>query len=468
MRYSAFCCAVLTALTLGAGLVAVAYQTAEPQELVDPPMEQARHLLIDHAETDCRHQPVIIAHYTADDPASSRPVLRWSRIDGAVMYDVQVVKRHGGGPSPCYEPVMAVQRVYSTACELLLPAGCREPVLYWRVKPLNLRGQAIGPFSELEPLPVDWQKQDVVKPVPLSTYNQGQGQTLLYPVYDWIAMPDADHYEVEILDAPPENPNGTAPSAHRIAVYTTPIAHQYDSQARMSAQPFYWRVRAVRSDGSPLGVYSDASSYTTDPGRPCAAAIYGDSISHGGGSVSYSPADWEFSYGHYLAFPTVNLSFSGDTSRTAVERFDKDVAPFRPPYLLILMGTNSLRAGVEPADVIADMEQVKAKCLAYGIRPVFLTLPPLNPDNIRAAFGQDTVRSWREAIAAVNSYVKTQVHVDITPGMADERGELREDLAVDGLHLDPPGKRLMAEAINAAWPDITALPDEAWSADDKS
>ena len=268
MRYSAFCCAVLTALTLGAGLVAVAYQTAEPQELVDPPMEQARHLLIDHAETDCRHQPVIIAHYTADDPASSRPILCWSRIDGAVMYDVQVVKRHGGGPSPCYEPVMAVQRVYNTACEILLPAGCREPVLYWRVKPLNLRGQAIGPFSELEPLPVDWQKQDVVKPVPLSTYNQGQGQTLLYPVYDWIAMPDADHYEVEILDAPPENPNGTAPSAHRIAVYTTPIAHQYDSQARMSAQPFYWRVRAVRSDGSPLGVYSDASSYTTDPSRP--------------------------------------------------------------------------------------------------------------------------------------------------------------------------------------------------------
>ena len=184
--------------------------------------------------------------------------------------------------------------------------------------------------------------------------------------------------------------------------------------------------------------------------------------------MSYSPADWEFSYGHYLAFPTVNLSFSGDTSRTAVERFDKDVAPFRPPYLLILMGTNSLRAGVEPAEVIADMEQVKAKCLSYGIRPVFLTLPPLNPDNIRAAFGQDTVRSWREAIAAVNSYVKTQVHVDITPGMADERGELREDLAVDGLHLDPPGKRLMAEAINAAWPDITAHPEEAWSADDKS
>lgn len=462
MRCTAVCCVVLTAITLGAGLGAVAYQSSESQDLVDPPMERARHILIDPAETEYRRQPIALRQYTAASPASSRPILRWSRVDGAVMYDVQLLKRRRGGPSQRYEPVMAAQRVYNTACEVKLPDDCREPVLYWRVKPLNLRGQDIGPFSELEPLPIDWQKQEVLKPVPLSVYNQGRGQTLLYPVYDWIAIPDAGQYEVEILDAPPENPNGTEPSIHRIAAYRTPIAHQYDHEARLSEKPFYWRVRAIGSDGSPLGVYSDASSYTTDPSQPCEAAVYGDSISHGGGSVSYSPADWEFSYGHYLDFPVVNLSFSGDTSRTAVERFDKDVVPFHPPYLLILMGTNSLRAGVEPAEVIADMKRVKEKCLAYGIRPVFLTLPPLRPDNIRAAFGQDTVRSWREAIAAVNAYVKTQVHVDITPGMEDERGELREDLAVDGLHLDPPGKRLMAEAINAAWPDITALPDDAW------
>ena len=69
MRYSALCCAVLTALTLGAGLVTVAYQTAEPQELVDPPMEQARHLLLDRTETDCRRQPVAAAHYTSTAPS---------------------------------------------------------------------------------------------------------------------------------------------------------------------------------------------------------------------------------------------------------------------------------------------------------------------------------------------------------------------------------------------------------------
>lgn len=46
--------------------------------------------------------------------------------------------------------------------------------------------------------------------------------------------------------------------------------------------------------------------------------------------------------------------------------------------------------------------------------------------------------------------------------MADEDGELKTELALDGLHLDPPGKELMAQAINDAWDDITALPDSAW------
>lgn len=466
MTYSAFLCVGLTVITLGAGIGAVSYQASARDDVVDPPMEQAQRIFIDHTDVDRRHQPVVLTHYTEAAPASARPILRWSRIDGAVMYDVQVVKAHDGGPSPWYEPVMDVQRVYDTTCELILPKDCRESVLYWRVKPVSLRGQDIGPFSALERMPVDWQKQEVIKPIPLSVYNQGNGQELLYPVYDWLALPDADAYEVEILDDLPENPNGIEPSAHRIASYTAPYAHQYDGEARMSDKPFYWRVRALHQDGSPLGVYSDVASFVTDPSKPCMAAIFGDSISHGGGSVSYSPSRWEFSYGHYLSFPTVNLSFSGDTSRTAAERFDKDVLPFHPDYLLILMGTNSLRAGVEPADVIADIKEVKKKCLEHDIRPVFLTIPPLKPDNIRMAFHQDTVRSWREAVAAVNAYIKTQVHVDITPGMADENGELRNDLAVDGLHLDPPGKQLMAEAINEAWPRITSLPPEAWHEDE--
>ena len=45
--------------------------------------------------------------------------------------------------------------------------------------------------------------------------------------------------------------------------------------------------------------------------------------------------------------------------------------------------------------------------------------------------------------------------------MYDSQGMLRTELAFDGLHLDPAGKKLMAQAINAAWPDIENLTDSA-------
>ena len=145
------------------------------------------------------------------------------------------------------------------------------------------------------------------------------------------------------------------------------------------------------------------------------------------------------------------------------ERFEADVLPFKPQYVLILMGSNSLRGGVAAENVIRDMETVRLKCLQYGIRPVFLTIPPVNPGNIYRAFKYDTVADWQYHTALVNEYIRGHVHIDITDGMADSDGNLRNELALDGLHLDPPGKKMIGDAINRAWPNILEVPPEAWS-----
>ena len=91
----------------------------------------------------------------------------------------------------------------------------------------------------------------------------------------------------------------------------------------MGDKPFYWRVLALDGAGNPIGGYSDALPFELDPAaEQGVVAIFGDSISHGGGSISYSPTDWDFSYASYLMFPTINLAQSGDTSAMGVERFD--------------------------------------------------------------------------------------------------------------------------------------------------
>ncbi|MCH4179612.1 MAG: GDSL-type esterase/lipase family protein [Megasphaera sp.] len=458
---------ILACMVLGTGLWTMARQTTgQNGGIVAPSMEQARNIYISMNADEARmSKPIISTHYGPDEAAAIHPILRWNRIDGAVMYNIQVLRKHDPeeNETELYDMIMPMKRAYTNACELALPEDFTDDQFYWRVCGVDLKGNSISAYSDLEHTYVDHMKPVLEKPVPLSVYNQGWGQVLLYPVYDWISIPGAASYEVEILDDMPENPNDIDPSAHRIDVYHPQYAEQYDQQPRMSDRPFYWRVRALDEDGDPLGVYSDARSFVTNPADTWVAALYGDSITHGGGSLSYSPADWDFSYAAYLDFPTVNLAESGDTSAMTAARFQKDVVPFHPEYLLILMGSNSLRAGVSAEDVIADMESVRSQCLANGIKPVFLTVPPINADNIKEAFDQPTAFGWREEADTVNEYVRSQVHIDITEGMEDERGNLRTDLALDGLHPDPPGKRMMAEAINAAWPDIIALPDSTWN-----
>lgn len=390
---------------------------------------------------------------------SPKPVLTWPKVEGAVAYELELwagppPEGREQGPDPdCF---FATRHIYVNGFNADLTPFFELDSFYWRVRGLDYDGNPLSPFPKAEKLYVDRQREVVLKPVPTSVFNQGNGTTLLYPVYAWIPVAGAARYEVEILAAPPENPNGTAPSVHRIDAGLTAGFDYYDVKPRVSDKPFYWRVRGLDAGGNPVGVYSDAGQFGANPSLPVAVATYGDSITHGGGGVSYSPADCEYSYQHYLDFPSINLGRSGDTSAKMVERFERDVLPFHPQYLLILGGTNSLRGGTPAASVIADLQALKEKCLAHGIRPVFLTLPPINPDNIMKVFEEPSAPGWQEQLRLVNAFIRTQVHIDAARGLESADGILPARLAVDGLHPDIAGKKLIAAAVNANWSRITA------------
>lgn len=406
------------------------------------------------------NKPVPTVHFTQHHPASIKPVLTWTKVTGAVCYELELlsaVPKTSETAAPTSLCLYSTKKIFVNGFNVALPLDFESNSFYWRVRALDIDGKPIGPFSDPEKVYVDHELETILKPLPTSIFNQTTGATLLYPVYSWIPISGADKYEVEILDDMPENPNGTAPSVHRIDAAIATGFDYYDEKPRISEKPFYWRVRGLDSEGNPVGVYSDAGQFRVDPLMNVTVATFGDSITHGGGSISYSPADWEYSYQHYLSFATINLGKSGDTSQTMVDRFDQDVLPFHPQYLIILAGTNSLRGGVSAEDVIADLNTLKEKCLANHVRPVFLTLPPINPDNIQRVFNEGTAPDWQNQMQLVNDFIRTQVYIDITGGMADENGILFSNLALDGLHLDITGKKKMASAINANWPRITSL-----------
>ena len=402
--------------------------------------------------------PIPISHYTEEQPASLMPFLVWHSIPNAVLYEVEILSappsQEGGTELSPTNHLTSTQNIFTNGWQADLRPYETHEKLYWRVRALGLKHEPIGEFSVAEPLYLDKSAEFPNRPIP-NTYDLVLNfHQPIYPVYQWIPLNGVTHYEVELLTEPPTQKHGTKPDPKRVWAQTISATNAiYDEYARPYAGKYYWRVRGLDTQGNTVGTWSDLASFTVDapPENRLYAAALGDSITHGGGAISSSPAFLEYSYTTYLPFACLNLGRSGDTAHTTLERFEQDVLPLHPANLLILTGSNSLRAtGITAQDIIDDLNELQKKCLAHDIRPIFLTLLPLNPERISLAFHSETDLSWRWKMTAVNMWIRSQDFcIDIEPYFYDAQKQILDPrLSTDGLHPDIDGKRMMAEIIN--------------------
>jgi len=380
----------------------------------------------------------------------SKVQLVWPSAVDAVMYELEVTNT----PIKNKNNASDKQRIYTTSevftpgIQLNLSLFNKQKLnkLYYRVRPLNLDREPLANFSSS--IALSKGTLNPTKPTPTPAFSKNN-PTLLYPVYSWIPVLGAVRYDIEITSRPPENPNGTTASKYRVAATSVEGGFDcYDTQSYTEPGTYYWRVIAVDNQQNIIGTYSDAIAFTVQA-KAYKWAVFGDSITHGGGAISNPPSDERFEYVSYLPFPVKNLGRSGDTAEMMVKRFETDVLPFKPTYLLVLGGSNSIRGGVSADSVIASLQTIKEKCAANGITPIFLTLPPLNPERIQRVFHQPTADNWQQELNKVNSFIKTQPYaIDVYPALVDENGCLPVKYAQDGLHPDIAGKKLMAGCIN--------------------
>lgn len=366
--------------------------------------------------------------------------LSWKPDYDAVKYDVTFSRRDHGKMEGTWKTTAYMS-------DMLLPeSGQFKDLqeLYWQERPLDFDGYPIDAESDPRPLESSVTPVSRNAPLPRPDRSGERGGTLLYPVYSYVGNPGASSYEIEVLSAYPENTEGTAHSMYRIGGGDFLYTDFYDDTPRFGT--WYWRVRGKDGEGNPVGQWSlpqkrqlSREGYTI--------GLYGDSITHGGGRMSYGPNDLEYSYGYYLDFDTINLGDSGNTSHDMVERFDRDVLPFHLKYLLILGGSNSLRGGVPAEEVIRDLQEIQQKCRDHNIVPILLTLPPINPSSIDKVFHEPTAEGWEEAFRKVNAFIRTQPHIDTASAFPYEN-VMPADLALDGLHGDVEAKKRMADMIN--------------------
>ena len=404
-------------------------------------------------------KPVPITSYPQDAPAPNIPLLTWTVVPGAVYYEFELLSDLAENPnniSPSRYQIFSSKEVFTNGYSIDL-SHYSGSHLYWRVRALNYGGDPLGVFSDDQEIFIDHTLPNVLKPISNTGYEKTNMSMPLYPVYSWFPIAGAVNYEVELTTAPPENPNSTQPSNYRIRhSIVQGGADYYDEEALTKSGTYYWRVQGLDQSGKSIGVYSDAEVFTVDHTAGHYAATFGDSITHGGGAISYSPADLEYSFQTYLAFPTINLGKSGDTTTTMLSRFNNDVLPYHPKFLIIMGGSNSLRGGASADQVIKELTAIQNKCLTNGIRPIFLTLPPINPEAIHQAFNEETVDNWQEQFAAVNYFIRSQrYYIDLEPYFMDANRELPTYYGIDGLHLDMEGKKLMGLIINANWARVT-------------
>ena len=397
--------------------------------------------------------PEILTRTSAEHPVSYAPLLTWTKEANAVAYQLEFFPSAVKGLDPQAEDARAVFRtseVFENAVNLSLDDLRKDlsdsQPLWWRVRALDLDGAAISPFSLPSPLYMNAALPRMNAPVLHPVPSKGRGSAMLFPVYSWVRPHDAANFEVALYTEDPEREPDAAP----IASWTSDIAEQYDDAPRLGDITYYWRVRGLDKKGTPRA-WSSPSSFRLEP-QHWEMAVLGDSISHGGGHVSYGPEELAYSWLSYLDFSAVNLAQSGDITQLMADRFERDVLPFSPDYLLILCGTNDLRAGeftVEEA--VANMERIKEKCVRYGIRPIFLTLPPINPANIKRVFGEEIADDWQARFAKFNEYLRRQPHIDTAAAFAPYAvdGDLPDWLGLDGLHEDIIGKQLIAARVNA-------------------
>lgn len=381
-------------------------------------------------------------------PQEKLILLTWQEDPESVRYEVEIFR---GLPenldrnSPVENHLYDNQRIYTNQVLVDLAAfPPEEAPLYWRVRPIDANWQGMGPFSS--PMEVRSTMKPVSRNAPYPhVYHPGNGSTLLYPVYSYAGNPGAASYEVEVTDRYPENPDGTAPSKYRVFSKTTTLSNVYDDNPRIGT--FYWRVRGMDENGNPLGIWSLPEKVRTNPEEHFEVGIFGDSITQGGGHLYHSPADMAYSYVTYLDFPAVNMGRSGDTTEMMEDRFDRDVLPFHVKYLLIMGGINDLRMGADPQKVIGHLEAIRKKCEEHHIVPILLTIVPINPENIQKYYGDVTYSGWKESVDTVNSWIRTQPHIDTAAPFADY-SVMPGELAMDGIHGDWNAKQMIAGEIN--------------------
>jgi lysophospholipase L1-like esterase len=207
------------------------------------------------------------------------------------------------------------------------------------------------------------------------------------------------------------------------------------------------RVDAWMNDFGELGRYRDPDAALGPPAAGEQRVVFmGDSITDGWPLLEYFPTK-----------PYVNRGIGGQTTPQMLLRFRPDVIDLQTKVVVILAGTNDIGGNTGPMrmeDIENNFASMAELAQVHGIRVVLSSVLPVHnytPEAELRLIGRPP-----EKILELNRWLKDYcarngcIYLDYFSALVDEKGLLKKDLALDGLHPNPAGYKIMAPLAQAA------------------
>jgi lysophospholipase L1-like esterase len=203
------------------------------------------------------------------------------------------------------------------------------------------------------------------------------------------------------------------------------------------------------------GVKTAGLSVMNETAKEGQTVFAGDSITE-----NYRVAEFFTAYTAETGGLVYNRGISGEVSGELAKRFEENVLTLRPCTIVILIGTNDLAGGVEPAAIVKNIEQMMS--LARSADPetkiILQAVYPTNPAVTPAVTGRIISlmlhgRRTAASIGRLNELLRQKakeysaVWLDLTALLADETGKLNEKFTFDGLHLNAAGYWIVTENL---------------------
>jgi lysophospholipase L1-like esterase len=177
---------------------------------------------------------------------------------------------------------------------------------------------------------------------------------------------------------------------------------------------------------------------------------------------------WHALAAQRLAVEILNRGVAGDTTGGLLSRFHSEVIAERPQAVVLLAGANDLWWGVDLSVIQANLFAMVCQAQAHRIVPLLGLPPPVDLARAAAREMLQPVAGWEAlcrnleqlAHALTSSAAACGVAVlDFHRLFLDETRTVRTELYLEnGLHPNPEGHRLMADALADVMRRLTPRP----------